>query len=102
MYKFRVCYESQGQGCGFDSFMPAYNAYLALSKRFQGSNLSVDKDICMAHVALPYASVRFWLEVWNEQSSEYIIVFKDDIYEYICNDIEDTLIKNDGNNLKWK
>lgn len=102
MYKFRVCYESQGQGCGFDSFMPAYNAYLALLKRFQGSNLSVDEDICMARVALPYASVRFWLEVWYEQSSEYITVFKDDIYEYICNDIEDALIKNGGNNLKWE
>ncbi len=102
MYQFRVCYESQGQGCGFDSFMPAYNAYLALLKRFRDSNLSVDEEVCAAYIEFPYASVEFWLEAWNEENNQYVTVFKDDIYGYICNDIEDALIKNGGNNLKWE
>lgn len=102
MYKFRVCYESQGQGCGFDNFALAYNAYLTLSKQFQDLNLSVDRDLCMVHVSLPYASVRFWLEVWDEENNQYVTVFKDDIYGYICNDIEDVLEKNGGFNLKWE
>ena len=102
MYQFRVCYESQGQGCSFDNFALAYDAYLTLLKRFQDLNLSVDQDLCMAHVALPYASVRFWLEAWDEKNNQYINVFKDDIYDYICEDIEDVLIKSGGNDLKWE
>lgn len=100
MYKFRICYEGQGQGCGFDSFIPAYNAYLALLNQFQDPALLIDKDFCKARVILPCACVKFWLEIWSEEGNQYNTVFNDDIYSYICDDIENVLIENGGKTLK--
>lgn len=100
MYKFRICYEGQGQGCGFDSFIPAYNAYLALLSQFRDTALLIDKDFCKARVIFPCAYVKFWLEIWSEEGNQYSTVFNDDIYSYICEECLHQGIENGTLELK--